>query len=100
MSRRQVIDTLCVIKIKVDILSPMVKIGRSPMVFYSGPKRDNNCVILYRYYYQAVTDLDFLVFLRLVEVVRVHYEGMIFQRRICVGIAPPSVNIRGHPWTF
>lgn len=50
---------LCVIRIKVDISSPMVKIGRTPMVFYSGPKRDNNCVNLYRFYYQSVTDLDF-----------------------------------------
>ena len=40
---------LCVIKIMVDILSPMVKIGRAPMVFYSGPKRDNICMILYGY---------------------------------------------------
>ena len=76
---------LCVIMIMVDILSPMVKIGRAPMVFYSRPKRDNNCVNLYRHCCQAVTRMDFWIFLRLDEVVRVYYEGLFWESEFWVG---------------
>jgi len=48
-------------------------------VLHFRKERDNNCTILYGYYYQQVTDLDFKIYRRGSEVVRVYYRGRVQQ---------------------